>query len=258
MQPRPLGSTGIAVSPLGLGTVKLGRNTGVKYPTPFDLPSDDDARDLIAAAEDLGINLIDTAPAYGTSEERLGTLLAGRRDRWVICTKAGEEFDGAQSTFDFTPRAIRASIERSLTRLRTDRIDIALLHSDGSDTHILHESGAPEALDDLKKAGKLRATGISTKTPEGALLAARMCDIVMVTLNPQHTADLPAIEKAQRNARAVLIKKALISGHTDADHSPEACLRFALDTPGVTSIIIGTINPEHLRANAAATATGRG
>src|SRR5690606_20507720 len=71
--------TDLFVSPIGLGTVKLGRNQGVKYPQGFELPNDRQARELIAQAGDLGINLIDTAPAYGISEERLGGLLHGQR-----------------------------------------------------------------------------------------------------------------------------------------------------------------------------------
>ena len=74
---RPLGSTGLMVSPLGLGTGKLGRDQGVKYPSGFQIPDDDEARMLLKLARDLGINLIDTAPAYGRSEERLGPLLRG-------------------------------------------------------------------------------------------------------------------------------------------------------------------------------------
>ncbi|MFW8341556.1 aldo/keto reductase, partial [Klebsiella pneumoniae] len=69
---RPLGSTGLRVSPLGLGTVKLGRDQGVKYPNGFRIPDDQQARELLYLARELGINLIDTAPAYGVSEERLG------------------------------------------------------------------------------------------------------------------------------------------------------------------------------------------
>ena len=63
MELRPLGATGLAVSPLGLGTVKFGRNAGVKYPRPFDLPSDQQALTLLETAWELGINLLDTAPA---------------------------------------------------------------------------------------------------------------------------------------------------------------------------------------------------
>lgn len=59
---RPLGSTGLRISPLGLGTVKLGRDQGVKYPSGFAIPDDDQARQLLTLARELGINLIDTAP----------------------------------------------------------------------------------------------------------------------------------------------------------------------------------------------------
>jgi len=90
---RQLGQTGLAVSCLGLGTVKIGRNQEVKYPISFPLPRDNDVSDLLATAKDLGINLLDTAPAYGSSEQRLGRLLRDRDD-WVICTKVGEEFTG--------------------------------------------------------------------------------------------------------------------------------------------------------------------
>ena len=92
MKLRPLGSTGINVSPLGLGTVKLGRNQQVKYPQGFDIPDDAQVSELLALAWELGINFIDTAPAYGTSEQRLGQLLP-RADDWVIMTKVGEIFE---------------------------------------------------------------------------------------------------------------------------------------------------------------------
>ena len=93
MQLRPFGNTGINVSPLGLGTVKLGRNEQVKYPNAFSIPDDQQAGELLELARDLGINLIDTAPAYGNSEQRLGALLKGQRHEWVICSKVGEEFE---------------------------------------------------------------------------------------------------------------------------------------------------------------------
>ena len=99
---RPLGSTGLLVSALGLGTVKLGRDQGVKYPNGFQIPGDDEARMLLKLARDMGINLIDTAPAYGRSEERLGPLLRGQRQDWVIVSKVGEEFADGQSSHDFS------------------------------------------------------------------------------------------------------------------------------------------------------------
>ncbi len=59
----------------------------MKYPSGFRIPDDDEARMLLKLARDLGINLIDTAPAYGRSEERLGPLLRGQRQDWVIVSK---------------------------------------------------------------------------------------------------------------------------------------------------------------------------
>ena len=125
---RPLGQTGPMVSPLGLGTVKLGRDQGVKYPSGFQIPDDDEARRLLKLARDLGINLIDTAPAYGRSEERLGPLLRGQRHDWVIVSKVGEEFSDGQSRHDFSAAHTRFSVERSLKRLETDCIDLVLVH----------------------------------------------------------------------------------------------------------------------------------
>lgn len=248
---RALGNTGVMVGVLGLGTVKLGRSRAVKYPKPFEIPDDRAAAELLGTAHGLGINLIDTAPAYGTSEERLGSLLAGQRDQWIISTKAGEEFDDATgaSRFDFSPAAITTSIERSLRRLRTDRLDLVLLHSDGRDVEIIEQSGALDALGALKKQGKVRLIGVSTKTPEGARLAAERCDAVMLTYSPIERADEPAIEVARARSGVVLVKKALASGHAS---DPGAAIHFALANPGVTSVIVGTINPEHLRANAIA------
>ena len=86
MQKRVLGSTGLDVSVLGLGTVKIGRNQQVKYPSGFELPDDRSVIELFELARSLGINLIDTAPAYGSSEQRLGELLPDRHD-WVMMTK---------------------------------------------------------------------------------------------------------------------------------------------------------------------------
>ena len=256
---RPLYSGGPLVSVLGLGTVKLGRREGVKYPEPFDLPSDDEASALLENAKSLGINLIDTAPAYGRSEERIGELLAGQRDEWVIVTKAGETFENGESSFDFTPGAIRASVERSLRRLRTDRLDAVLIHSDGNDMEIIEQSGAIEALEDLRELGAVGAVGISTMTQEGGLravdrLASGGAGIVMVTHNLAYTDERRVIEHAHEAGVGVLVKKGLQSGHAgDAGES----IRFVLGTPGVSSLVVGTISPAHLRDNALATQGGR-
>lgn len=251
LRPRALGTTGMLVSPLGLGTVKLGRNEAVKYPRPFELPSDEEANELLRTAAELGINLIDTAPAYGSSEERLGRLLAGQRERWIISTKVGEEFERGASRFDFSPGHVRASVERSLRRLCTDRLDIVLVHSDGDDERIVRELGTLGALADLKREGKVRAVGVSAKTVAGARAAMAESDVLMLTLNPRERGMLPVVREGAAAGVGVLVKKALISGGVGAPgESVEDCLRLALGEPGVSSVVVGTLSAAHLRANA--------
>lgn len=250
---RRLGRTGVEVGVLGLGTVKLGRNQGVKYPQNFAIPDDAAVRELLAVAADLGINLIDTAPAYGSSEARLGQLLPGPRERWVLCTKVGEDFAAGVSHHDFSPAAVRASVERSLCRLRTDWLDLVLIHSDGNDLDIIERSGALEALAELKRAGQLRAFGMSTKTLAGGLRAAELCDVLMVTWNLADESQVPVIDRCHQLGTGVLIKKALASGHAATGGDPvRAAFAQLLGHPGVASLVVGTIDPAHLRANVTA------
>lgn len=248
MKLRPLGSTGLFVSPLGLGTVKLGRSEGVKYPHPFTIPDDKAVTQLLSLARELGINLIDTAPAYGNSEDRLGKLLPGAREEWVLITKVGERFERGRSKFDFSFKATLQSIERSLRNLKTDYLDGVLIHSDGNDLHILEEEGALDALRELKQKGSIRSHGISTKTVSGGLRAVELCDLVMVACNPDHQDELPVLEMASKQNRGVLIKKGLQSGHVGPEGVHRA-MEFIYSQPGVSTVIVGTINPEHLREN---------
>ena len=254
MNSRPLHGTDLSVSALGLGTVKFGRNQSVKYPSAFDLPSDEAILSLLDLAREEGINLLDTAPAYGTSEERLGQLLGSRRDEWVLVSKAGENFDGTSSTFDFSPAAITASVERSLSRLRTDRVECLLLHSDGNDIEVLDHSGALEALFALRDAGKIRAVGISTKTVAGGLRAIELgLDAVMVTYNPWYRDEESVLDAAAEQGTTVFLKKALGSGWFGGEAPPEnpvaTALQFVFSHPATTAAIVGTINPAHLRDN---------
>lgn len=252
MQKRKIGNTGIEVSVLGLGTVKFGRNQGVKYPQAFALPDDAAIQHLLETAASLGINLIDTAPAYGTSEERLGKLLQGSRDQWVICSKAGEEFTNGKSSFDFSAMGILKSVERSLRRLQTDYLDVLLVHSSGDDERIINEDGVFDTLLRLKEQGKIRSYGMSTKTVAGGLLAVEQSDLVMMTYYPGYTDEYAVITAAQKKHKGIFVKKALASGHLQqlGDNPVKNSMQFALKEPGVTSVIVGTINPEHLRENA--------
>lgn len=254
---RPLGSTGLSVSPLGLGTVKLGRDQGVKYPSGFTIPDDDAARLLLAQARELGINLIDTAPAYGRSEERLGPLLRGQREQWVIVSKVGEEFDDGQSRFDFSAAHTRASVERSLKRLETDHIDLVLVHSSGDDLHILETEEVYQTLALLKQEGKIRGFGFSGKTAEGGLKALEQGDCAMVTYNLNEQAERPVLDYAAAHGKAILVKKALASGHVCLSPGVDpvrASFELLFAHPGVSSAIVGTINPLHLAHNVATVA----
>lgn len=255
---RLLGNTGIEVSCLGLGTVKIGRNQDVKYPSGFSLPSDEEVSTLIAHAKNLGINFIDTAPAYGSSEQRLGRLLNERQD-WIICSKVGEEFTAGKSYFDFSAEHTQRSVERSLRDIGTDYLDIVLIHSDGQDLKILESSDCPETLLRLKEKGLIKAVGMSSKTVEGGMKAVEILDVVMATYNPSMLDDAEVIDYAYKLNKGILVKKALNSGHDCVDKGAdgnttessfaERNLRFALDKKGVSSVIVGTINPKHLREN---------
>lgn len=243
-----LGQTGLKLSPLGLGTVKFGRNVGVKYPKGFDIPDDKALADLLALAKELGINTLDTAPAYGTSEERLGRLLKGQRQDWVIIGKAGEEFENGQSVYNFTPEHFEMSLERSLKRLDTDYIDVFLIHSDGKDIENLSDD-LIAAMQDFKSRGLVRAIGASTKTVYGGIRSLEGMDTAMVTYNPDYLDEKPVLDFALENKKGVLLKKALSSGHNT---NIEDAFKFCFDHRAVASAIVGTINPKHLKENVAA------
>ncbi|MGL6160841.1 aldo/keto reductase [Microbulbifer sp.] len=248
----PLGDTGMQVSALGLGTVKLGRDQGVKYPGSFTIPDDRQAADLISRARAWGINLIDTAPAYGNSEDRLGKLLRGQRDQWLICSKVGEEFAGGQSSFDFSARHTRMSVERSLRRLHTEVLDMVLVHSSGDDERIVREEEVLDTLQQLKREGLVRAIGMSGKTVAGGLLAAQYSDVMMVTYNLRERGEEAVLDYCHKNNKGVLVKKALASGHIAGEEGGDpvqAGMDFVFAHPAVTSAIVGTINPAHLDHN---------
>lgn len=154
MQYRPLGRTGLSVSVLSQGGAAIGQQYG-----PV---STAEAADCVHTAIDAGVNLIDTSAYYGKgrSEEMLGEILAGGwREKVSICTKAGR-IDRAE--FDFTPQAMRRSVEASLKRLRTDRVEILLAHDIEFATDyeaVLTETA--DVLHQLKREGKCRFVGMS-------------------------------------------------------------------------------------------------
>lgn len=244
---RPLGSTGLSVSVLGLGTVKFGRNQKIKYPT-FELPGDETICALLDDACACGINLLDTAPAYGIAEERLGQLLGTRRNDFVIVTKTGEEFANGESTYNFSEEHTLMSVERSLKRLRTNRIDCVLVHCPRNDYEVLSSSPVFDALQKLKDRGDIRSFGASTNSIEGGMLTLDRADVAMVTYSADYTAEEPVIRRATELGKGILIKKGLGSGNL-CGRRLEDNFRPIFGLDGVSSLIIGTLNRDHLRDN---------
>ncbi|MEY2554665.1 MAG: hypothetical protein QOC57_2525, partial [Ilumatobacteraceae bacterium] len=156
MQYRQLGGSGIEVSTLGLGTMMFGR---------WGNPDEDACRLMVDRALDAGVTLFDTADIYdfGVSEEYLGRALAGRRESVVLATKVGNAMSDDPQERGLSARWVVQSCEASLRRLQTDYLDLYQMHRPDPDTPIAETL---QAFEDLMKAGKVRAIGTSTFSPE--------------------------------------------------------------------------------------------
>jgi len=242
---RRLGNTGLMVSPIGFGAFKIGRNLGAKYAQTYNLPDDAAVDFLLNGVLDLGVNLIDTAPAYGTSEERIGRAISHRRDEFILSTKVGEQFIDGSSHYDYSDAATRASIERSLSRLHTDRLDIVFVHSNGEDEHIIRDTGVLPALAQLKSQGLIGSIGFSGKTVAGAALAMDRVDVLMVEYHAKDDSHADVIRQAASQGISIVVKKPLASGSLPAT----AAIQFVLRNPGVASAIVGGLNLNHIRDN---------
>ncbi len=245
---RPLGRTGLLASSLGFGAFKIGRNQKTKYPSTYDLPDDSAVAALLNGVLDLGINLIDTAPAYGLSEERIGRAIAHRRDEFILSTKAGENFADGVSQYDFSRAGVEQSIERSLKRLRTDVLDLVFIHSNGDDQHILHQTDVVETLQDYRSRGRIRGIGLSGKTIEGARASLDWADVLMVEYHAEDTSHAGVIEEAASRGLGIVVKKGLASGKLPAREA----IGFVLANDNVASLVVGGLNLDHIRVNVAA------
>lgn len=250
-----LGRTGFSVSVLGLGTTKFGRDQGVKYATPARIPTDEQCAALLDRAAQRGLNLIDTAPAYGIAEERLGRLLAGRTE-FLVFTKSGEEFEQGRSTFDFSFDATDRSVRRSRDRLGRDCLDAVLLHSDGEEeSRPAAFADAARSLRTLREAGVVRAIGASIKTEAGAMAAALWADVLMVEFSLSRREMREAIVRVAERGVGVLVKKALASGRLASGNDPAAAFSFVLREPAVSTVLVGTTDLTHLDLNCDAAAS---
>jgi aryl-alcohol dehydrogenase-like predicted oxidoreductase len=245
MTRRPLGKTGLGVSPISFGAFKIGRNQKIKYAEGYALPTDEEVGRLLNGVLDLGINLIDTAPAYGISEERIGAHISHRRGEYLLSSKVGETFEAGESRYDFSREGTMHSVHRSLRRLKTEVLDFVFIHSDGRDFFILEQTDVVGALEDLKQQGLIRHIGLSGKAPEAETVAMKWADALMVEYHPDERSHESVITEARERGVGVLVKKPLASGHI----TPEKAIPFLLENPGVSTLVIGGLNLEHIRHN---------
>jgi aryl-alcohol dehydrogenase-like predicted oxidoreductase len=158
---RTLGTAGPTVGAIGYGAMSFFRPYGQRDDDTSDTP-----RDLVTRAIELGVTLLDTADVYGPSEEILGEAIDGRRDQVVLATKFGivaGPSDGKPGVMNGTPAYMRERVERSLTSLRTDYIDLYYLHRADPAVPIEETVGA---MAELVAEGKVRHLGLSEAAPE--------------------------------------------------------------------------------------------
>jgi aryl-alcohol dehydrogenase-like predicted oxidoreductase len=267
MNRRPLGQTGIDVTPLGFGAMQIGDPA----------ISESHVAEVLHGVLDAGINLIDAAKSYARAEERIGEHLRKRRSEFVLSTKVGYGVDGVA---DWTYECVARGVDLARDRLRTDYIDIVHLHSCGLD--ILRNNGVLDALSHARDQGKIRAAAYSG---DGAALEFALdsgqVQSVQVSLSLCDRAGESSIARAAARGVGVLVKRSLFGlpwratqEPTDPPHAEyyrrfaklrlrweaadwqQAALRFATFAPGVACCIVGGTHLQHLRGNLAT--IGRG
>ncbi|MBL8511930.1 MAG: aldo/keto reductase [Betaproteobacteria bacterium] len=260
---RPFGRSDIQVSALGLGAGQIGDPKLEERPV----------EQLLNAALDLGINLIDTARGYGLSEERIGKHLAHRRSEMVLSTKVGY---GVPDHEDWTYSCVMAGVEMALRLMKTDFLDIVHLHSCPLAT--LHHNGVIDALERAREQGKLRLVAYSGENEElaWAVESGRFAS-VECSVNLFDQQSLAAVlPRAGEGGLGVIAKRPLGNAPWRFAERPvgEYCetywermqtlaydraglpwdamaLRFSAFAPGVSSAIVGTASLTNLRHNVA-------
>jgi aryl-alcohol dehydrogenase-like predicted oxidoreductase len=267
---RPLGSTGLTVTALGLGAGQIGEAW----------VSDAEAFAVLDAASACGVGLIDTARGYGSSEERIGRWLASRGSSAgaVVVTKVGYDVPGCA---DWTAGAVTGGIERAVGVLGVDALDVALLHS--CSLEVLCRGEVIEALVAARDAGRVRAVGYSGENEalawavasgafavvetsvsladqwslQNVVPAAAGAGIGVIAKRPLANAPWRFAERPAGSYSETYWERFLAMGLEpgDGDWAGTAA-RFAAYAPGVSAAIVGTASPAHVRA--AVTAVERG
>jgi aryl-alcohol dehydrogenase-like predicted oxidoreductase len=285
---RTLGRTGADVTILGYGAMELrGRPRGPEI-------ADEDAGRLLNAVLDGGINLIDTSPDYGRSEELIGAHIGHRRDEFFLASKCGCPVVPPADTpppypHDYSPGNVRADVEQSLRRLRTDHLDLVQVHVSPSRA-TLEENHTVETLKDLQAEGKVRFVGMSGILPNlPDHLAMGVFDVFQIPYSAVQRDHEELITAAADGGAGTFIRGGAARGAPSEDKNwqvrplsqgsgvgqrnwetaglaellseagmsnMEFVLRFTLSHPGLSTTIVGTSNPVHLAGNIAVAARG--
>jgi aryl-alcohol dehydrogenase-like predicted oxidoreductase len=285
---RALGGTGADVTILGYGAMELrGKPRGPEI-------ADEDAGRLLNAVLDGGINLIDTSPDYGRSEELIGTYLGHRRDEFFLASKCGCPLEFPTDVpppypHDYSQRNVRADVEQSLRRLRTDRLDLVQVHMSPS-VATLEENGTIDALKDLQAEGKVRFIGMSGILPNlPGHIAMNVFDAFQIPYSAVQRDHENLITEAADKGAGTLIRGGAARGAASEEKNwsngpltqepglgqrnwetsgvedliteagigrQEFILRFTLSHPGLSTTIVGTANPAHLASNIAVAEQG--
>lgn len=274
MEKATFGNTDMRVSALGFG----GALIGLENARP------EVVRELLNTALDSGINVIDTASSYKTSEELIGQAVGHRRDDYYLFSKCGEGVSVGLEYPDWDKRNVRPSVERSLKRLQTDRLDLVLIHS--CPEAVLRQGDLIREVQRLKQDGLVRYIGYSGDSTDMLYaLELGVFDAIETSVN---VADQEAIEltlgKASRAGVGVIAKRPVAnvvwSRGEDEKNRPseyekrldkleypflngsaedilETALRFTLSVPEVHTAIVGTAKVDHLRSNIEMAAKGK-
>ncbi|MGI3786141.1 MAG: aldo/keto reductase [Janthinobacterium lividum] len=266
MDQRPFGGTGLDVSVVGLGAGQVGEADVTEA----------EAAALLNGALDLGVTLIDTALGYGSSEERIGRHLRDRRGEFVLSSKGGS---GAPGQPDWTPGSVRAGIEQTLRRTRSERIDVYFLHS--CSLEVLQRGDLQETLDDAAAEGLIGITGYSGDNEALAYAAAsgrfaaiecsvnvvdrwnlhhvvgRVPELGVVAKRPIANAPWRFAERPTGHYAELYWQRLRELAYEPGDLGwAELALRFSAYAPGVHTAIVGTAKPANLKSNVEAASHG--
>jgi aryl-alcohol dehydrogenase-like predicted oxidoreductase len=275
LERRPLGHTGLEVTRIGFGALEIGRDWGLGDAAAQRKPTEAQAGVVLHGVLDLGINLIDTARAYHRSEERIGHSLAPRRQAYVLATKCGEHSAEPRTYYDFSYRAVSASIDLSLRLLQTEMIDVLQIHFGPEPAKVLEDGETLRAMKDAREAGKVRFLGAS---PGHDLLerciACGEFDVLQVGYSLLERGAHDLITKAGDRGIGILIRSGLGGGwltaraltvppdqrpapvnrllalvNGDGERLHRLALAFLRAHPAISAILVGTKHLDHLRRN---------